>query len=152
MRSKKRTWTILSATLIFAAVAAFFLAFGPPKLMARTESPQFCASCHVMMGKYETWFHMGTHRNVRCVDCHLPHTDPARYYLWKSIDGMKDVIVFYSGNTPEYIEVSERGQRFIQGNCLRCHSERVAMIDRNRACWDCHRFLQHQLAGARLSN
>jgi cytochrome c nitrite reductase small subunit len=48
--------------------------------------------------------------------------------------------------------VSDRGQGFIQGNCLRCHSERVAMIDKTRNCWDCHRFLQHQLAGARLSN
>jgi len=28
----------------------------------------------------------------------------------------------------------------------------VAMIDQSRNCWDCHRFLQHQLAGVRLTN
>jgi cytochrome c nitrite reductase small subunit len=37
-------------------------------------------------------------------------------------------------------------------NCVRCHSERVAMIDQSRNCWDCHRFLQHRLAGVRLTN
>ena len=31
-------------------------------------------------------------------------------------------------------------------------SERVAMINQDRNCWDCHRFLQHQLAGVRLTS
>jgi hypothetical protein len=26
------------------------------------------------------------------------------------------------------------------------------MINQERNCWDCHRFLQHQLAGVRLTN
>jgi cytochrome c nitrite reductase small subunit len=148
----KKRWKLLALAAAFAAVLGFFLAFGPPKLMAKTESPLFCASCHLMQSNYEAWFHTGTHRNVRCVDCHLPHTNLSLYYLWKSIDGMKDVIVFYSGNSPEYIQVSDRGQEFIQANCIRCHSERVAMINQTRDCWDCHRFLQHQKAGARLTH
>jgi len=28
----------------------------------------------------------------------------------------------------------------------------VAMINQERNCWDCHRFLQHHLAGARMTN
>ena len=148
---KKHKWKIVSV-LVFAAGLGFFLAFGPPKLMARTESPLFCASCHVMQSQFESWFNVGAHRSIRCVDCHLPHENLPLYYMWKSIDGMKDVVVFYSGNVPEYITVSERGQGFIQNNCIRCHTERVAMIDQTRDCWDCHRFLQHQQAGARLTN
>lgn len=148
----KNRWKILLATAAFLAAIGFFLAFGPPKLMARTESPLFCASCHVMQSQYESWFNVGAHRSIRCVDCHLPHDNLPLYYMWKSIDGMKDVVVFYSGNVPEYITVSERGQGFIQSNCIRCHTERVAMIDQTRDCWDCHRFLQHQKAGVRLTN
>jgi cytochrome c nitrite reductase small subunit len=148
----KNRWKFLLATAALAVILGFFLAFGPPKLMAKTESPLFCASCHVMQGQYEAWFNVGAHRTIRCVDCHLPHQNLPLYYMWKSIDGMKDVILFHSGNVPEFIEVSERGQGFIQGNCIRCHSERVEMIDKERDCWDCHRFLQHKTAGVRLTN
>ena len=150
--SKKRQWKFLVAIAAIAVLFGFFLAFGPPKLMARTESPLFCASCHVMHSEYEAWFNVGAHRSIRCVDCHLPHDNLPFYYMWKSIDGMKDVIVFYSGTVPESIQISEHGQDFVQGNCIRCHAERVAMIDKDRNCWDCHRFLQHQLAGVRLTN
>jgi len=105
-----------------------------------------------MQAQFESWFNVGSHRTIKCVDCHLPHQNVPVYYLWKSIDGMKDVAVFYSGRTPETITVSNRGKQFIQHNCIRCHQERVSMIDKQRQCWDCHRFLQHSLAGARLTN
>ncbi|MFW6324977.1 MAG: cytochrome c nitrite reductase small subunit [Desulfovibrionales bacterium] len=147
---KKHWWKLLGIILAGGALG-IFVAFGPPKLMAKTETPGFCSSCHVMQSQYEAWFHVGAHRSIKCVDCHLPHDNIPVYYLWKSIDGMKDVIVFYSGRTPEYIHVSDRGREFVQSNCIRCHSERVAMINQERDCWDCHRFLQHNLAGARLT-
>lgn len=142
-------WKLL---LLAAAAAALglFLAFGPPKLMAKTETPLFCSSCHVMQSQYEAWLHTGAHRSIRCVDCHLPHDNLPAYYAWKTIDGMKDVAVFYSGRTPEVIRVSERGKGFIRNNCIRCHAGRVEMIDRGRNCWECHRFLQHFRAAVRL--
>lgn len=137
---------------VFLGAFGFFLAFGPPKLIARTETPLFCSSCHVMQAQYEAWFNVGAHRSIRCVDCHLPHENIPVYYLWKSIDGMKDVVVFHSGRTPEYIQVSDHGKRFVQSNCIRCHTERVAMIDKERNCWECHRFVQHNRAGTRIVN
>ncbi len=136
---------------VFLAVVGLFLAFGPPRLMARTETPEFCSSCHVMKTQYEAWRHQGAHRRQRCVDCHLPHDNMAAYYLWKSIDGMKDVVFFHSGRVPERIEVSERGQGFIQGNCIRCHGDTVSrMLSTDRDCWDCHRRMQHRLSGSIL--
>jgi len=149
---KKLNWKVLVLLIILAAAAGVFVSFGPPQLMARTETALFCASCHVMESQYEAWFNVGAHRTIRCVDCHLPHQNLPAYYVWKSIDGMKDVVVFYSGRTPETITLSGRGRRFVQSNCIRCHNERVAMIDQERDCWDCHRFLQHSLAGVRLTN
>ncbi len=149
---KRINWKILALLVVAGGVSGAFLAFGPPQLMAKTETALFCASCHVMESQYEAWFNVGAHRTIRCVDCHLPHENLPAYYVWKSIDGMKDVVVFYSGRTPETITLSERGRRFVQANCIRCHSERVAMIDQERDCWECHRFLQHSLAGVRLTN
>jgi cytochrome c nitrite reductase small subunit len=148
----KSKWMILAGVLVVAAAVGIFVSFGPPQLMAKTETPVFCSSCHVMESRFEAWFNVGAHRTIRCVDCHLPHENMSAYYVWKSIDGMKDAVVFYSGRTPEAITISERGKNFVRNNCIRCHAERVAMIDQERNCWDCHRFLQHQLAGVRLTN
>lgn len=142
-------WKVILASLTLGAAGGIFLAFGPPQLMAKTETPEFCASCHVMESQYEAWFHTGAHRTIKCVDCHLPHQNKIKYYTWKGIDGMKDVYVFNSGKVPEFIEISDRGKRFVQDNCIRCHAERVDMIDQERPCWECHRMLQHKRAGAR---
>ncbi len=147
-----RTWKILAGLAVAAAAAGFFLALGPPRLLAKSETPLFCASCHVMESQYEAWFHVGAHRSIRCVDCHLPHQNLPMYYVWKTVDGMKDVLFFYSGNVPEDIRISPRQERFVQANCIRCHEARVEMIDQERNCWSCHRFLQHRLAGVRFTN
>ncbi len=125
-----------------------FLMLGPPQLLAKSESPEFCASCHVMEAEYEAWFHQGAHRRKACVECHLPHGNLASYYTWKSIDGMKDVVVFNSGRVPEQIVISEHGQSVLKGNCIRCHESTVEMIDQDRNCWNCHRRLSHKRSGA----
>jgi len=130
-----------------AAAAGGFLALGPPKLLAKSEMPVFCASCHVMEAEYEAWFHEGAHRRINCVDCHLPHQNVAAHYVWKSIDGMKDVVVFYSGTVPDPIKISEHGQNVLQSNCVRCHETTVEKIDNERRCWDCHRRLAHVRSG-----
>ena len=142
-----RNWKVLLAIALLGSATVLFVMFGPPKLLARSETPDFCASCHVMEAEYEAWFHEGAHRRVRCVDCHLPYDNIAAHYVWKSIDGMWDVAVFYSGRVPENIRASEHARRVIQGNCIRCHATTVEMIDNNRRCWDCHRRLMHMKSG-----
>jgi cytochrome c nitrite reductase small subunit len=148
---KKKKWSLLLGSMGALGAIALFVSFGPPQLLARTETPLFCASCHVMQSQYEAWFHVGAHRSIRCVDCHLPHRNMPVYYLWKSIDGLKDVALFYSGNVPETIEITPRQTRVVQSNCIRCHAVRVEMLDQQRRCWECHRFLQHHLAGVRMT-
>lgn len=143
---------IIFAIVVLAAAGGFFVMFGPPKLMAKTESPDFCASCHVMESQYEAWFHTGAHRSIKCIDCHLPHENIGAYYVWKSIDGMKDALVFYSGKVPETITLSGHGEKVVQTNCIRCHETTVEKIDPERMCWQCHRWLQHNQAGDRLMN
>ena len=144
-------WKALAGVLVLLAAGGAFLSFGPPQLLAKSETPLFCASCHVMESHYEAWFHVGAHRTIRCVDCHLPHENMPVYYFRKSLDGMMDVVIFYSGRVPETIQITERMERVVQANCIRCHAERVAMINQERKCWECHRFLQHNLAGVRMT-
>jgi cytochrome c nitrite reductase small subunit len=134
--------------LLLGAAAGGFVMLGPPKLLAKSETPDFCSSCHVMEAEYEAWFHEGGHRRINCIDCHLPNGNVATHYAWKSIDGMKDVVVFYSGRVPEVIKISQHGQEVVQANCIRCHETRVEKIDNTRQCWNCHRRLAHVRSGA----
>lgn len=148
---KKRKRSKLKYLLAFGVVGTavgLFLSFGPPKLLARSETPEFCASCHVMEAEFEAWFHEGAHRRIQCVDCHLPHQNIPLHYTWKTIDGMKDTLVFYSGRVPETIKLSDHGAGVLQTNCIRCHELTVDKIDNTRKCWECHRRLSHVRSGA----
>ncbi len=146
-RSGLLNWKFILVVVLIGAGAGLFLMFGPPKLLAKSETPDFCASCHVMEAEFEAWFHEGAHRRIKCVDCHLPHNNLPTHYLWKSIDGLWDMAVFYSGRVPETIRASEHARSVLQGNCLRCHETTVEMIDNKRQCWDCHRRLNHMKSG-----
>lgn len=132
------------------AVVAAFLALGPPGLLAKSETSEFCASCHVMEPQYEAWLHSGAHRQLRCIDCHLPNQNAVEHYVWKGIDGLKDVVFFYGGITRDAGEIraSAHAERVLSGNCLRCHGSMLARVDtEGRRCWDCHRDVPHKGAG-----
>jgi cytochrome c nitrite reductase small subunit len=70
------------------------------------------------------------------------------HYIWKSIDGMKDVGFFFSGLAPERIKITEHGKKVLQANCIRCHETTVNMINQERPCWDCHRRIAHTRTGS----
>lgn len=146
MGGRKKLIAVLA--LAGAAALAAFVLFGPPQVLARSSTPDFCAGCHVMESQYEAWAHTGAHRGIQCVDCHLPNQNKAVHYLWKSIDGIKDAVVFYSGKVSDRIAISGHGRDVLQANCIRCHGTAVSMIAQDRPCWECHRGLQHRRSGA----
>jgi cytochrome c nitrite reductase small subunit len=146
LKSGKFWLSLLILALVGAGLGAF-LAFGPPKLYAKSESPEFCGSCHVMESRYEAWFHAGAHRRIKCVDCHLPN-DNIAHHLWaKAFDGGKEFLIFHTGRVPEEIRLSDHGAKVLRENCLRCHSETMARVNEDRNCWSCHRRLSHKLTG-----
>ncbi len=142
-KSKK----IIIILVIAGAVLSAFLVFGPPKLLAKSEAPDFCAGCHVMGSEYESWRHQGAHRRKLCVDCHLPNENMGVHYVWKAIDGLKDIVFFYSGHVPENIRLTSHGEKVLQANCIRCHESTVSFINQDRKCWECHRRLMHRRSG-----
>lgn len=146
VNNKRRLMLVLAG--IAGILVAAFLLVGPPQLLAKSDSPGFCAGCHVMESQHTAFLHSGAHRRNRCVDCHLPNENLATHYIWKSIDGMKDAIFFYSGQTPERIKLSEHGAKVLQTNCIRCHEELVSPINTEQKCWSCHRGITHLRSGA----
>lgn len=141
----KRGWILILVSVLLLIVAIF-----SPKLLAKTNSPEFCAKCHVMQEQYIALMKGGIHNSLKCVDCHLPNDSKAKFYLWKGIDGTKDVVHFYSGSVSERIVISAHGKKTVQENCIRCHEGIVSMINvTDRKCWDCHKRTSHKQAGLR---
>lgn len=138
----------LAVVVAVGAVMFFFLLLGPPELLAKSEAPIFCGGCHVMEAEFEAWSHAGAHRRKQCVDCHLPNDNMAMHYTWKSIDGIKDTVFFYTGWVPERIQLKPHSAEVLQANCIRCHSAAVEFIDPERKCWECHKRLSHKTSGA----
>jgi cytochrome c nitrite reductase small subunit len=97
-----------------------------------------------MRGEYESWFQSGGHARIKCVDCHLPNDNPVNHYIWKGIDGMKDLVLFNAGMFSERIDATPHARRTAQANCLRCHGGMVSRVSiEGRNCWNCHRSKFH---------
>jgi len=107
-----------------------------------SDSPETCMNCHVMTDAYASW-QRGSHgRAAVCNDCHVPHSDIVSKYAFKGMDGTKHSYVFTFRKEPQVIELSNTAKLVVQSNCIRCHSEQLAMIrlagTSERTCWQCH--------------
>ena len=140
-KKKILIYGIPSVSLLF-----IFLIWGFAKFVEKTSEPNFCNSCHVMNYEFEAWFMTGLHRNIKCVDCHLPNNNTANHLLWKGIDGMKDFIMFHTSIFSEPITITSHGKKTIQSNCISCHEGMLTMIEiEGRNCWSCHRRTTHKI-------
>jgi cytochrome c nitrite reductase small subunit len=137
-----------AVVIVFSGILGLFLLVGPPRLLEKSDSPEFCAMCHVMEAEHTAFMHAGAHRRKKCADCHIPNNNKFSYYLWKSIYGMNDLLVFNSGRVPDPIRLSERGAKMVRDNCIRCHGTLVANMDTSRNCWECHRRISHAGVGS----
>jgi cytochrome c nitrite reductase small subunit len=149
---KSTTVSFRFFVLLFVALTVFpLLSFGSSKYPEGPDKSEYCIGCHVMEAQYEAWMHSGAHRRKDCVDCHLPNENKFVHYLWKSIDGLKDLIVFHSGQVPEQITISSHGREVLQNNCIRCHETTVMVINTDRQCWNCHKRISHIHTGIRAT-
>jgi cytochrome c nitrite reductase small subunit len=107
-----------------------------------SDAPQTCINCHVMTDAYASW-QQGSHGRVAiCNDCHVPHINPAAKYAFKASDGLKHSYVYTFRLEPQVLDLSKGAKPVIQDNCVRCHSQVLAMVrlsdSSQRKCWDCH--------------
>ena len=77
--------------------------------------------------------------------------DVARKYAFKAYDGTRHAFMFTFRMEPQVIRMHKPGQRVVQENCIRCHSDllestRAATGEPHglgRQCWECHREVPH---------
>ena len=120
-----------------------------------SDDPKACVNCHIMAPEYSTWFHSSHGRNTTCNDCHVPQDNIARKYYFKALDGVRHASMYALELEPQTIRILPPGQKVVQENCIRCHSDlnevvKTAQVtapmahDNNgKLCWDCHRDVPH---------
>ncbi len=119
-----------------------------------SDKPETCINCHVMYPYYASWQH-SSHSNVAiCNDCHVPHDNFIRKYMFKASDGLRHSTMFTLRLEPQVIRIKEAGANVVQENCERCHSALLSTVDLvhnmaklkeedNIKCWTCHREVPH---------
>lgn len=121
-----------------------------------TDEPAACVNCHVMSPYYATWKHSSHGRDVTCNDCHVPHENFLKKWLFKGTDGVKHVAAFVTGSEEEVIHPQTASSQVIMNNCIRCHEQlntefvktgrmdfKSTLEGEGHACWDCHRDVPH---------
>lgn len=147
MNNKWKRYGVYGVVTVFLL---FIVTLLSPKILAKTNTPEYCASCHVMKEQYLSLMKGGLHNSLKCVDCHLPNESKVSFYFWKAVDGSKDLIAFHTGSVPDPIRASAHAKKTIQQNCIRCHEGMVSRITiADRQCWDCHKRISHKHTGLR---
>jgi len=120
-----------------------------------SDNPQTCMNCHVMTPQYATWQRSSHARVATCNDCHVPHDNFIRTYLFKAQDGLRHATIFTFRLEPEVIHIKDAGISVVQENCIRCHSNLVHRVSlrkvtgrdgiagKDKLCWECHRETPH---------
>jgi nitrate/TMAO reductase-like tetraheme cytochrome c subunit len=119
MRDRLRTWTRRALVIFAVAVpvvpVSMFLAF------EASSQPAFCGSCHIMEPYYDSWL-TSSHRDVACVECHIPPGIESE--LRKKYEALSMVTSYFTGtySTNPWTEVDDQ-------SCLRsgCHAKRLLL-------------------------
>ena len=103
----------LGAYTVFASRAWSYL----------SDDPSGCVNCHIMGPYYATWNHSSHSRNATCNDCHVPHQNFAKKWLFKGMDGLRHAAVFTMRGEPQVIQALNGSAEVIMDNCIRCHTQ-----------------------------
>jgi cytochrome c nitrite reductase small subunit len=147
-------WAVNLLLGIFVGIGclAFYISNAPSYL---SDKPETCMNCHVMAPQFATWQRSSHARVTVCNDCHVPHDNFLRKYLFKAQDGLRHSSMFTFRMEPQVIQIKEAGIKVVQENCIRCHSSLVDNVSAHhvtgdnykggagRLCWQCHRETPH---------
>jgi len=144
--------TILLGIFVGLGVYVFYVSKAPSYL---GDKPETCINCHVMIPHYANWAHNLHGRGTTCNDCHVPHDNIFKKYLFKASDGLSHATMFTLRLEPQVIIMEDETRDMVRENCIRCHEKTVRKefmyaVQPNyhnyledRWCLDCHRETPH---------
>ncbi|MBL7959843.1 cytochrome c nitrite reductase small subunit [bacterium] len=143
---------ILLGVFVGIGCLAVYISNAPSYL---SDKPETCMNCHVMAPQFATWQRSSHARVTVCNDCHVPHDNFFRKYMFKAQDGLRHSAMFTFRLEPQVIHIKEAGVTVVQENCIRCHSSLVDNVSAKKVtgdnnqhgqgqlCWQCHRETPH---------
>jgi cytochrome c-type protein NapC len=180
VRRQLNTWrdhtmrSTLLTLLVIGLIGGIVFGDGFNFLLEKTNSLEFCTSCHTMQGNLSELKKTGHWANrtgvrVTCPDCHVPHKFAAKIY--RKMEAAKDVWGQITGviNTPEKFEARrmemataewERLKKSDSGTCRSCHDYDAMSLEKQgqtrynkhakakadgQTCIDCHKGVAHKL-------
>ena len=105
----------------------------------------FCSQCHSMKHEAAT-FEVSSHRELDCVECHLPHDNFPHYMIEKGRTGMVDMYHEMLRDYPERIKLDKDSRKMVSENCMRCHESTMSYVsvsESNEDCLKCHSRIAH---------
>lgn len=147
--NKKSLFVVLGIIIIIF----FFFSLA---MVQDSQSPEFCAKCHVIQPYYLTWQN-SAHSNTSCVQCHV---EPGTGFIAVKLRNLKELYAYMFKDVTLPIE----GTREISSEaCLQCHSPNRVItpskdlqiphsehLNYGTSCADCHPDVAH--AGIRAMN
>ncbi len=110
-----------SLGFIFLATAINFVIVGTASYrgVAQMDKASFCGeSCHVMAPEW-TAYHVSSHANVACTECHI--ASGMSGYVSAKLNGARQLVHLVSGNYPRPI-MAEGKVPAAASTCLHCHN------------------------------
>lgn len=127
-------------------IGAVFVGFA--NLMLHVSGTKtFCGTCHSMKHEART-FAASSHRELDCVECHLPHDNFPHYLIEKGRTGMVDMYHEMMRDYPERIKLDADSRKMVSENCLRCHESTMSYVETapggtQNDCLKCHSRIAH---------
>jgi len=173
--SPSARWSIFALLLVGLLVGAF-MTIGTQVALYATGTDEFCGTaCHShaqsVFPEHKLSAHYMNRTGVRaaCVDCHVPHSYPAKI-IYKTKAGIRDAIAEFRGtiSTQEKFEkerwrlannVWEEMRENNSANCRTCHNENAwdnakqsedavkahrKFLSGKATCIDCHTGVAHK--------
>lgn len=121
---------LLALIIFISGIVGFFMVLPVHYVLEETSTDKFCGVCHEMdpmVIAYQEDVHSGkgkTGVKAKCVDCHLPHDNLAKYVYQKAVNGVVEGYIHFFGD-PDSIDWKanlKNKERYVFDNgCTSCH-------------------------------
>jgi len=125
--SKKSFWLIFIVGIILGMIVVLY----GNRVMYRTGTDEYCASCHVHPHSIDSWKRSSHYNNrsgvrVHCIDCHLPPKGNFYHFKEKARTGFKDLWSYWTKDSADFNWEAKR------------QLEHAVKIVYNESCKHCH--------------